>query len=168
MRLLFICVSFGVLAMSGCSSYPRYRTGGAELPVTAKLKVNWKTADYIRLGLIFESYLGKPYKGKSLYDKGIDCSLFTQEVFKKYNGTLLPRTAREQFHTGREIARRHLLYGDLVFFRTEHNRVSHVGIYVGHDEFIHASSSKGVIITSMLEKYWSKRYAGARRITEQE
>ncbi|RKX29160.1 MAG: peptidase P60 [Candidatus Zixiibacteriota bacterium] len=156
-----------ILVSVACAPYPRYRTGGAELPsVVVPHGVKWVTSEYIKLGLIFEKYLGRPYFGKSVYEKGIDCSLFTQEVYRRYNNTILPRKAKDQMKNGTEIPRKMLQYGDLVFFRTEHNRVSHVGICVGHDQFIHASSSKGVIISSLLDKYWSQRYAGARRIVK--
>ncbi|MBU8934322.1 MAG: C40 family peptidase [candidate division Zixibacteria bacterium] len=156
--VVFLCV------VVGCAPYPRYRTGGAELPsLVVPQGVSWPTSEYVKLGLVFERYLGKPYAGKSEYERGIDCSLFTQEVYRKYNRTYLPRTVKEQMTFGTEVHRRLLRYGDLVFFRTESNRISHVGIYVGHDQFIHASLSKGVIISSLHAKYWSQRYAGGRR-----
>ncbi len=156
------------LLMSGCSSYPRYRTGGAEVPAEHEPQgVQWTTSMYVKLGLIFEGYLGKPYAGATQYERGIDCSLFAQEVFSAFADTIqLPRTAREQFESGTEVHRNLLQYGDLVFFRTDNNRVSHVGIYVGYNEFIHASTSQGVIISSLSQEYWSQRYAGARRIID--
>lgn len=156
-------VLFSVLI--GCISYPRYRTGGAELPVEVAVSDSRLTTnDHIRLGLILQEQLGKPYRGKSIFMRGVDCSMFTRGVFKRFNKTDLPRTVRDQYNTGKEIARGHLAFGDLVFFKTERNKVSHVGVYVGENRFIHASTSKGVIISSMREKYWAERYAGARRI----
>lgn len=154
-----------VIVLVSCTSYPRYRTGGPEKPAQVlHPDTSITTNDYLRLGLILRKYLGKPYQGVSRYVRGIDCSLFAHEVFKEFDKTDLPRTVAGQYQTGREISRRRLLYGDLVFFKTELNRVSHVGIYVGYNQFIHASSSRGVIISGMDEKYWSERYAGARRI----
>ncbi|MEA2031160.1 MAG: NlpC/P60 family protein [candidate division Zixibacteria bacterium] len=159
--------SIVVIIFVSCTSYPRYRTGGAELPATvAPQGINWNTSEYVKLGLIFEEYLGKPYAGKSLYEPGIDCSLFTQEVYSQYNDTKLPRKVKDQIKVGTKITRNLIRYGDLVFFRTSHNYVSHVGISVGHNQFIHASLSQGVMISSLLEKYWSQRYIGARRIVE--
>ncbi|UCD16648.1 MAG: C40 family peptidase [Candidatus Zixiibacteriota bacterium] len=177
MRFLpaLICLT---MLMIGCQANPRYRTGsadesGAETKnpgrrynpedKTSKFeKVN--SRDLIELGRIIQSYLGRPYSGISRYEEGLDCSRFTQLVFREFNNTELPRTASDQYKTGRRVSREHLRYGDLVFFRTDGSGISHVGIYAGYDEFVHASSSAGVIITGMHEKYWRKRYAGARRI----
>jgi len=101
-----------------------------------------------------------------LYLPGVDCSLFTREVYKRFNGTELPRTARDQYRQGRPVNYRRLAFGDLLFFRTDRNQVSHVGIYIGHSEFMHASTSLGVIISGLGEKYWAERYVGARRILQ--
>jgi cell wall-associated NlpC family hydrolase len=153
--------------LTGCTAYPRYRTGSAEMPAKARdRKVDFPTGNYVRLGLIIEEYLGKPYAGSSQYDPGVDCSRFTRDVFRSYNDMELPRTSADQFQTGKPIVRNLLRYGDLVFFRTVGNTISHVGIYVGNGEFAHASSSSGVIISSLDEKYWAQRYAGARRVLE--
>jgi cell wall-associated NlpC family hydrolase len=151
----------------GCAPYPRYRTGGSARPAEVPHRqTGYTTNDYIRLGMILRKYLGRPYQGASQYIPGVDCSLFIREVFKEFNKTKLPRTVAKQYETGQKVARRRLQYGDLVFFRTEYDRVSHVGIYVGYNQFIHASTSHGVIISSLDEKYWNERYAGARRVLE--
>ncbi len=160
-------LAFGtfLIVLAGCASYPRYRSGGPERPVQVlHPDTSITTNDYLRLGLILREYLGKPYQGVSRYVEGIDCSLFTRDVFEKFDNVDLPRTVDGQYQTGREISRHRLLYGDLVFFKTEPYRVSHVGIYVGYNQFVHASSTQGVIISGMDEKYWSERYAGARRV----
>ncbi len=167
MKILFAIFISLVIIGGGCTTYPRYRTGGPEKPLEiAKREAPLSTDEYLRLGMILQEYLGKPYSGKSLFVRGVDCSLFTSEVFKKFNKTKLPRTVREQFATGREIPYRNLQFGDLVFFNTKKNRVSHVGIFVGGRRFIHASTSRGVIISDMREPYWAERYVGARRILE--
>ena len=67
---------------------------------------------------------------------------------------------------GTEVARSRLRFGDLVFFHTNRERVSHVGVYVGFNEFIHVSSSNGVTITNLSEKYWAQAYVGARRVLQ--
>ncbi|MDH3891523.1 MAG: NlpC/P60 family protein [candidate division Zixibacteria bacterium] len=111
-----------------------------------------------------ESYLGKPYVGQSKYDKGVDCSHLVAKVFKKFDNRDLPRTTARQWLIGEPVHRRHLAYGDLVFFKTDGRPVGHVGIWTGYGEFLHASSSRGVIISKLSESYWSQRYVGARRI----
>ncbi len=167
-KIVIILISIMILIVStSCTPYPRYRSGGAEVPSKVEVQhIHWKTSEYIKMGLIFSEYLGKPYKGKSQYDEGIDCSLFSREVYKKYNGTKLPRMVKDQIKAGREVHRNLLRYGDLVFFKTDKYRISHVGIYAGFNQFIHASTSRGVIISSLNEKYWGERYTTARRIIE--
>lgn len=156
------------LALSiGCSPYPRYRTGGGEeflqaQPADSHDSVNSR----IRFGRILQSYLGKPYVGRSKYEKGLDCSLFAGEVYHKFAKIELPRTVENQYQTGSKINLSDLRFGDLVFFITDGRKVSHVGIYTGYNEFIHASTSSGVIISRLNDKYWSKRFAGARRVIE--
>ncbi len=168
MRIIVATILLSAVSyMAGCTVYPRYRTGSAEMPAKARdREVDFPTNEYVKLGIIIETYLGRPYAGSSQYDPGLDCSLFTRQVFRDYNNMELPRKSSDQFDTGKPIHRNLLRYGDLVFFRTVGNTISHVGIYVGNDEFAHASSSSGVIISSLREKYWAERYAGARRILE--
>lgn len=124
----------------------------------------WHSDAITDLAMILQDYLGYPYVGSSEYQVGIDCSRFTAEVYKKFSGFRLPRVSRDQATVGTEISRRRIHYGDLVFFDITGNGVSHVGIYVGDDRFIHASSSRGVVIDKLTERYWKKSYHSARRI----
>lgn len=95
---------------------------------------------------------------------GFDCSGFVRYVFQHGLNVELPASSAAQFLTGLKIDRKQLEEGDLVFFRTEGKRISHVGIYLGEGRFIHApSSGKRVSVSSLAEAYWSKRYAGAKR-----
>ena len=95
---------------------------------------------------------------------GFDCSGFVQYVFAK-NGVKLPRTSISQSQTGSKVAKSDLQVGDLVFFITRGSRVSHVGIFIGNGNFIHASSGGGQVrIDSLSKDYYAKRYAGARRV----
>jgi cell wall-associated NlpC family hydrolase len=154
------------LAIIGCTkSAPRYGANNERPPTSAgNQNSTFSTNKAIGFGRVLQQYLGKPYAGRSKYDPGLDCSLFTAEVFKKYAKIQLPRTSEDQYKSGNPIDGDKLAFGDLVFFRTDGSTISHVGVYVGHDEFIHASSSNGIIITSLNEKYWSKRFVGARRV----
>lgn len=122
------------------------------------------THQLIELGRLIQSYLGRPYSGKSKYTKGFDCSQFMMELFSKFNGTTLPRTVKKQSQYGYSVNKGEIQYGDLLFFRTEGRKPSHVGVYVGFDEFVHSSTSSGIIISSLKNKYWKKRFLGGRRI----
>lgn len=112
------------------------------------------------------SYLGVPYKLGGTTRSGIDCSAFTQIVFKE-NGTSIPRTTGQQYNIGKAVAKSNLQNGDLVFFNTMGRGVSHVGIYIGNNNFIHASTSRGVMISSINDPYyWGSRYLGAKRVKD--
>jgi cell wall-associated NlpC family hydrolase len=107
-------------------------------------------------------FIGTPYVfgGTSRY--GFDCSGFVQHVFALM-GVPIPRTADAQYYAGKR-ATGGPRPGDLVFFQTYEAGPSHVGIYLGHDHFVHASSSRGVMVSSLSESYWSSRYLGAKRL----
>lgn len=78
----------------------------------------------------------------------------------------LPRTAQEQYLISEKISFTDLKEGDLVFFKTQGRAVSHVGVYLANNKFIHASTSMGVTITDLNDKYWSARWVGAGRVTK--
>jgi cell wall-associated NlpC family hydrolase len=111
------------------------------------------------------SFLGTPYVWGGRTRRGTDCSGFTQSVFAEL-GVYLPRNSRRQWKVGRSVKYKQLRKGDLVFFRTIGNRISHVGIFTkpAKNEFVHASSSRGVVRSNLESKYYKKRYAGARRV----
>lgn len=95
--------------------------------------------------------------------RGIDCSAFVQTTFREQFGLDLPRSTIEQRDMGTKIQRGKLRPGDLVLFRAG-STGRHVGIYLGNDQFVHASTTSGVMISSMNEEYWNKRYREARRV----
>ncbi|MDH4101615.1 MAG: C40 family peptidase, partial [Nitrospirota bacterium] len=95
-------------------------------------------------------------------------SAFVQKVFG-FLSVDLPRTAREQFRIGEKVAKSELREGDLVFFKTYAKFPSHVGIYIGDNKFIHASSvNKKVSVSTLDAPYYTKRYIGAKRLPVQD
>ena len=108
------------------------------------------------------SWLGTRYVWGGISKKGVDCSGFTRLLYLS-EGVRLPHSAKHQFKLGRAVARTALLPGDLVFFNTR-GPISHVGMYIGNGKFIHAANpTRGVRIDSLSSRYYSKRFAGARR-----
>ncbi|MHB8062543.1 MAG: C40 family peptidase [Ruminiclostridium sp.] len=110
-----------------------------------------------------KSFMGVSYVWGGTTPSGFDCSGFTQYVLKK-NGISVPRTASEQYNIGTSVSKSKLRVGDLVFFTTYKAGASHLGFYIGNGNFIHASSSKGVTISSLSNTYYTSHYIGARRI----
>lgn len=109
------------------------------------------------------SRLGERYRFGASGPNATDCSGFTQSSYRRV-GVNLPRTAREQASIGKPVSRAELKPGDLVFFHTTRSGISHVGIYKGNNEFIHASSGKGHVTISKLEGYYDRRFVTARRV----
>lgn len=110
-----------------------------------------------------QQYLGTPYVYGGTTARGFDCSGYTQKVFSDL-GIKLKRSSRDQYTQGTAVSKSNLQAGDLVFFNTSGSGVSHVGIYIGNNKFIHSSTSKGVIVSSLSESYWANRYMGAKRV----
>lgn len=110
-------------------------------------------------------YINTPYKYGGTSSKGLDCSAFTQLIFRKSLSIRLDRSAKDQFHEGDEVNDiDDLHFGDLVFFDTRRGvKPGHVGIYLGDHLFAHASNS-GVTVSSLDMDYYAKRYMGGRRI----
>jgi lipoprotein Spr len=96
--------------------------------------------------------------------RGIDCSSFVQKLIRATYNINMQRTAANQKRTTKYIGRDQLQEGDLVFFKIKVHRISHVGVYLQNNHFVHASSSRGVMISNLNSSYWSRYYAGGGRV----
>jgi cell wall-associated NlpC family hydrolase len=111
-------------------------------------------------------YLGTRYRYGASGARGFDCSGFTSYIYRQH-GISLPHNSAAQYRVGKPVSRSELRPGDLVFFRTRGNRISHVGIYIGNGKFVHASSARGrVRVDTLSSGYYHQRYVGARRISK--
>ncbi|MFQ5864281.1 MAG: C40 family peptidase [bacterium] len=132
---------------------------------TSKEKLSLSKTQLVQ---VIESYLGVPYRWGGATRAGMDCSGFVSTVFRNALGLDLPHSAKMMYQLGESVAKHELRFGDLVFFKNiEYSGVSHVGIYLGENYFAHASTTKGVTISNLSEKYYRKRYVSARRVYEQ-
>ena len=114
-----------------------------------------------------KSLLGKPYVWGAQGPSSFDCSGFTYYVFKNAANVSLPRVSSDQSEYGTYVSKSNLKAGDLIFFDTSgenDGNVSHVGIYLGNNEFIHSSSSKGQVVISQMSTYYTNAYVNARRV----
>lgn len=172
--LLPFVLTLALLATSCHSSKKTARNSGYErqsefvdTPKDKKKKgkgVDSRLADRI----IEESrrWLGTPYKYGGCTRKGTDCSGMVMTIYLDIAGVKLPRQSRMQQEFCRKISRKELAPGDLVFFtvKSGSSRVGHVGIYIGKGEFIHSSSSKGVVISSLDQNYYVRHFHSCGRV----
>ncbi|GJL54617.1 MAG: lipoprotein [Nitrospirales bacterium] len=154
-----------VLYVVGCQSAPRHATNpivgihASTTTVTLSNENAVKRSLYAQL----EEWNDVEYDYGGLSKDGVDCSGFVFLTYQSHFGVRLPRTTAQQSHVGRPVAQHQLRPGDLVFFKTGRS-TRHVGIYVEGRQFIHASKSRGVMISSLDDVYWSKKYWKAKRV----
>ncbi|WP_025739939.1 C40 family peptidase [Aquimarina pacifica] len=129
----------------------------------------------IALYNFIDSWMETPYKMGGENRKGIDCSFFAQFLYHDVYNNLIERTAEKQYmapSTDKFIGQEYLKEGDLLFFNTrgsQHHPISHVGIYLGHNQFVHSTSRKsssgrnGVQISNFTDRHWQKMFVAAGR-----
>ena len=161
-NILLMVVS--VIVLTGCST-SKTVSGyeGTKTTVTDKSKVVKNDGKLVKEA---KSWLGTKYKYGGHSKEGTDCSGFVMQVFLKVYNVKLPRSSKSQHAYCTEIKKSKIEVGDLVFFATGKSKstVSHVGIYIGNGEFIHASSSKGVVISKLEQNYYQRTFISAGRV----
>lgn len=133
-----------------------------QLKYSLVLNTEVELVNNLSLFQLIDEWFGTRYRLGGESKKGIDCSAFMQVMYAGLFGIILPRTAREQNRLTRKISRTELKEGDLVFFNTR-GGVSHVGMYLQNNKFVHSASSGGVMISDLYDDYWSRRFIGAGR-----
>jgi len=112
-------------------------------------------------------YLGTPYQYGGQSRQGMDCSGFVTVIYQESFDIELPHNAHQIYRKCQKIASQRLRLGDLVFFRVAKSRkIDHVGIYLAKNYFVHATVSRGVVVSELTEKYYRSRFAGAGRVID--
>lgn len=148
---LLLCVTL----IGGCVQSPK--------TINGTTTSYWDNPNNARFLDQYQKWQGTPYRlgGNNLY--GVDCSAFVQAVYYDAYGLTLPRTTAFQSKVGKKVAYSEAKSGDLIFFKTG-RKTRHVGIYLGADAFMHASTSKGVIISRLDNPYWASVFWHFRAI----
>lgn len=178
--VLALCTLAGACASTGAKPRPFPVPGGAEStgveapPIPAPDAVAPPgavspsgAADGIAVAHTALGLRGVRYRpGGTGPEVGFDCSGLVQYVYAQY-GVYLPRLARDQYRAGQSVPAERLAPGDLVFFETERNQISHVGIFIGGERFVHAPNSRSAVrISSLDSPYWRDRFRGVRRVID--
>ncbi len=173
------------LMLSGCVSAPAYRGAGVNcrgpMPYGSTATTTTTTTTTTQGGTEtvtappspsnsiehriqgeIDGWMGTPYVYGGVTKRGVDCSGFTQAVYRSV-GIEIPRRASRQSAAAETVRRDNLKYGDLIFFNTSGSGISHCGIYLGNGEFVHASSSRGVVRDMLNHPYYSTRYVTGGR-----
>ena len=169
-RILIYCLFIITLISCGSSSKKKAVISSSKYRATTKTNQK-KNPDYKKINSIVsyaKTFNGTRYKFGGTTKKGMDCSGLVYTSFKKEN-IILPRSSKTMATQGTSVSLKKVTIGDLLFFKTNKrkNVISHVGLVIetkGSIKFIHSSTSKGVIVSSLDETYWNKCFAGARRI----
>lgn len=154
-----------ILALSGCASNQSLSTdnnGLVESGMATSVESWAPQARADRLWQVFNRYEGAPYHYGGTSAAGFDCSGFIMTAYREALGVRLPRTTSQMLAEGDPVQSDDLQPGDLVFFHLS-GKDGHAGIYMGNGQFIHASSSSGVIDSSLNSRYWQRHFSQARR-----
>jgi len=158
-----------LILLAGCSTAPKSngptKTANKNKAPTQTQNMGEDQLLFYLLRKEFAYWQGTPYQLGGNSKNGIDCSAFVKNVYHDSFNLKLPRTTATQVKKGYLVYKDQLQIGDLVFFKTGWN-IRHVGIYMGDNKFMHASTSKGVITSSLDNVYWKKKYWQARRILD--
>lgn len=157
--ILLVCL----LLITGCKSKQNITVKENKALSAAQVKLGIRADKHDDVGLLTEcaSWLGVPYAYGGNTKQGVDCSGFTCAVYKNVYGKKLHRRSRDQYHKDVSKKKRSSLkQGDLVFFTSPNSgrECGHVGIFLKEDLFIHASSSRGIVVDNLNGKYWEKHW----------
>ena len=162
-----------IAVLTGCSSVPERGAAathymsddgrGAGEVLSKKIDLSDSSSVKSILYAHYQEWKGTRYELRGMSKSGTDCSGFVHVTFKSKLGLTLPRSSDLQAELGTNVARGELRAGDLVFFKTGRT-LKHVGVYLEEGRFLHSSTSQGVIISHLNERYWKSAYWKAKRL----
>jgi len=154
-RLVTLLILFTIIA--GCGSKPAVKVRPTQSRFTA--------ADKNKLSYVARGYLGTPYRYGGMTKRGFDCSGLLVKVFSEALSIKIPRTVRSQYTASYAVRPGKVQVGDIVFFKIKGERLNHAGMLIGKGKFIHATRSRGVVISSLDDKYYRRYFSGIRRLS---
>lgn len=158
-----VILAMVVCIISGCSVAPSNKRIPSTSAMQPSVSQTGNDRDENALFAVFNQWRGVPYQLGGRSKDGIDCSAFVQIAFRDAWQQVLPRTTASQSKLGAQVRYRQAQYGDLVFFKTAPD-TRHVGVYIGNQRFMHASTSQGVVISRLDNPYWASTLWQFRRI----
>ncbi len=163
--LLLVCTA-AVLSLSSCHTAAPRLDYKALAQASVRLGMDIDLQDNHKLYLQAAEWIGTPYRSGRSDKHGTDCSGLVMQLYRKVYHTRLPRSTSEQLAACSKVSRNNLREGDLVFFSSRRSRkkVAHVGIYLKDSKFIHASTSRGVMVSSLREDYYTRYWLRGGRV----
>ena len=131
-----------------------------------KFGISFQGTENKKLILAVDQWLGTPYRRGGCSQRGVDCSCFVQAIFREVYGIALPRSSAEIYHETVKIKKNELREGDLIFLKGHNKKISHVGIYLKDDFFVHVTTGKGVVISRLTDPPYNKSFAAAGRVPQ--
>jgi lipoprotein Spr len=172
----FLLLLFAVVFLSSChSSKSTSKTASTEKGSASKsdkikqkyagvLNVKENEIDNVKLYAFIDEWYGTPYKYGGQNKKGIDCSNFSAILYKQIYNVSIQGSSSAIFDQCKTISKKHLNEGDLLFFKIDDGKISHIGVYLQNNKFVHATTKKGVMIDDMDEPYYKKYFYKVGRV----
>lgn len=165
MKIFRLSLFLLLLTAFGCET--THRTTGPDISIERKyskiLETNKENIINLKLYTFIDEWYGTPYKYGGKSKKGADCSGFTSVLYKEVYGKEVSGSSASIFTQCKPLSKKELQEGDLVFFRIDSKTISHVGVYLQNNKFVHATTKAGVMINDLNEEYYKKYFGGAGR-----
>ena len=172
---LFLFLSSLIISISSCKSHKDSTSDNNSSTNSSKskkvkekyatiLKVDESKIDNVKLYSFIDEWYGVPYKYGGKTKSGIDCSNFTSTLYSNIYSKTISGSSSSIFEQCKTISKSNLEEGDLVFFKIEGDKISHIGVYLQNNKFVHATTKKGVMIDDLDEVYYKKYFYKAGRL----